>query len=397
LIETIDDLIEAPAEQKDARGTRYTPQEIVQQPTSWRGTFERFDQHRSGLRQFLKGSGFEGRGASNNFVVYLIGAGTSDYTGRALTYLLRREWGCDVWAIASTELLTNLDDYIAPDRNYLWISFSRSGDSSEGLALLETAIQDYPRIRHLLVTCNANSGMAQVCAHAPGRAAMFVLDETVNDRGLAMTSSYTNMLVAGQCLAHIDSFSAYYETLNALSEAGSRFLNQVQQCAPLLVQRGFSQTCFVGSGALHAAAQESALKVLELTAGRVQTMSESTLGIRHGPLSALHEETLFVSFLSSDPRRRRYEKDMVAEIKQKQLGKMRVVVSPDSEGDLIGLADQVLTLGAPGLEDEYRPAVDVMLAQSLGLFSSLKLGLKPDSPSPNGAISRVVNHVSIYR
>lgn len=397
MIETIDNLIEAPDAQKEARGTRYTPQEIVQQPTSWRGTFERFDQHRSGLRQFLKASGFEGRGASNNSVVYLIGAGTSDYTGRALAYLLRREWGCDVWAIPSTELLTNLDDYIAPNHNYLWISFSRSGDSSEGLALLETAIQNYPKIRHLLVTCNANSRMAQVCNQAPGRAAMFVLDEAVNDRGLAMTSSYTNMVVAGQCLAHIDSLTAYYETLNTLSEAGSQFLKQVQQCAPSLVQRGFSKACFVGSGALHAASQESALKVLELTAGRVQTMSESTLGLRHGPMSALNEETLFVSFLSLDPMRRRYEEDLLTEIKKKQLGKMRVIVSPDSEGDLIGLADQVLTLSAPGLRDEYRPPVDVMLAQSLGLFSSLKLGLKPDSPSPNGAISRVVNHVSIYR
>lgn len=397
MIETINDLIEAPEEQKDARGTRFTPQEIIQQPASWRGTFERFDRLRGALRQFLKSSGFEGRGKSNNFVVYLVGAGTSDYTGRALAYLLRREWGCDVWAIPSTELLTNLDDYVAPNRNYLWISFSRSGDSSEGLALLETAIQSYPKIQHLLVTCNANSRMAQVCAHAPGRAAVFVLDEAVNDRGLAMTSSYTNMVVAGQCLAHIDSFSAYYETLNALSEAGSRFLNQVQQCAPLVVQRGFSKACFVGSGALHAAAQESALKVLELTAGKVQTISESTLGLRHGPMSALNEETLFVSFLSRDARRRRYEKDLLAEIKQKRLGKIRVIVSPVSENDLIGLADHILTLDAPGLQDEYRPAVDVMLAQSLGLFSSLKLGLKPDSPSPNGAISRVVNHVSIYR
>lgn len=397
MIETIDNLLEATEEEKDARGTRYTPKEIVQQPTSWRGTFERFEKQRDALRQFLKSAKFEGRGASPDLVVYLVGAGTSDYTGRALAYLLRREWGCDVWAIPSTELLTNLDDYIAPNRNYLWISFSRSGDSSEGLALLETTMQDYPQIRHLLVTCNANSRMAQVCAHAPGRAAMFVLDESVNDRGLAMTSSYTNMVVAGQCLAHIDTFSSYYETLNSLSEAGTRLLKQVQDCAPSLVEKGFSKGCFVGSGPLHAAAQESALKLLELTAGRIQTMSESTLGLRHGPMSALSEETLFVAFLSRDQRRRRYEKDLLAEIKRKQLGKIRVIVSPESEGDLVGLADEVLCLHAPDLRDEYRPPVDVMLAQSVGLFSSLKLGLKPDSPSPNGVISRVVSHVSIYR
>jgi tagatose-6-phosphate ketose/aldose isomerase len=159
----------------------------------------------------------------------------------------------------------------------------------------------------------------------------------------------------------------------------------------------FSKACFVGTGVLHAAAQESALKLLELTAGKIQTMSESTLGLRHGPMSALNESTLFVSFLSHDARRRKYELDLLKEIKTKQLGKWRVVVSPDCKEDLNHLADTVLCLQSPDLRDEYRAPVDVMLAQSLGLFSSLKLGLKPDCPSPNGAISRVVSHVNIYR
>lgn len=397
MIETLDNLLEAPEEEKEARGTRYTPKEIVQQPTSWRVTFKKFEQQRNEIRQFLRAAGLGDSKSSTRPVVYLVGAGTSDYTGRALAILLRRTWGCDVWAIPSTELLTNLEDYIVPDRNYLWISFSRSGDSSEGAALLETAIEAYSNIPHLLVTCNEKSRMARVCASAPNRALTFVLDESVNDRGLAMTSSYTNMVVAGQCLAHIDSFAAYEETLNTLSEAGSRFLKRVQECAPALVQRGFSKACFVGSGALHPAAQESALKLLELTAGKIQTMSDSTLGLRHGPMSALNDETLFVSFLSRDQRRRRYEKDLLQEIASKKLGKIRVTVSPDSDEDVAGLVDEIFCLHAPQLRDEYRAPVDVMLAQSLGLFSSLKLGLRPDSPSPNGAISRVVNHVSIYR
>ena len=125
-------------------------------------------------------------------------------------------------------------------------------------------------------------------------------------------------------------------------------------------------------------------------------MSESTLGLRHGPMSALDGDTLFVSFLSQDPRRRNYELDLLEEINQKQLGKVRAVVSPDSTDRLAGLADYVFSLQAPQLEDEYRAPVDVMLAQCLGLFSSLRMGLKPDRPSPNGTISRVVSHVNIY-
>ena len=56
-----------------------------------------------------------------------------------------------------------------------------------------------------------------------------------------------------------------------------------------------------------AAARECALKMLEMTAGRVSTMCESYLGVRHGPMSYIHKDTLVVCFLSSDPMLRAYE------------------------------------------------------------------------------------------
>jgi tagatose-6-phosphate ketose/aldose isomerase len=153
----------------------------------------------------------------------------------------------------------------------------------------------------------------------------------------------------------------------------------------------------VGSGVLAAVANESALKLLELTAGKVQTLSESALGLRHGPMSALDENTLLVAFLSSNETRRRYEIDLLKEIREKRLGKVTVVVTPQPYEGLNALADFVLSLDAPqGLGDEYRAPVDIILAQLLGLFCSLHAGLQPDRPSPNGVITRVVSHVNIY-
>ena len=127
--------------------------------------------------------------------------------------------------------------------------------------------------------------MAQICERTPDRAYLLALDESVNDRGLAMTSSYTNMVVVGQCLAQVYSLCSYEETFSVLCEAGERFLKRVQEIAPLIAQEEFSKACFVGSGV--AAAQESALKLLEMSAGKIQAMSESTLGLRHGPMLAL--------------------------------------------------------------------------------------------------------------
>jgi tagatose-6-phosphate ketose/aldose isomerase len=392
-------LLDASETEKESRGTLYTPHEIARQPSTWQQTYRICAERRPELSEFLRAAGI---GADQEFrpasrpIVFLVGAGTSDYVGRALTPLLHRLWGCEVWAVPSTDLLTNVEDLVFADRKYLWISFSRSGDSSEGLAVLESAIEKYPKVRHLVVTCNKQGRMAAVCKAQPDRTYLLALDDSANDRGLAMTSSYTNMVVAGHCLAHAFSPDAYEDTFSTLLRAGEHFLDRAQEVAAGIAQEEFSKACFVGSGVLRAVGTESALKLLELTAGKIHTLSESTLGLRHGPMSALDGDTVFVSFLSQDARRKHYELDLITEVRRKKLVKLQVTVTPDATNQLGQVADHVLSLDAPSLLDEYRAPVDVMLAQLLGLFCSLKLGLQPDCPSPNGAISRVVSHVNIY-
>ncbi len=388
-------LLELSEAEKEARGLKHTPHEIFQQPGTWETTYQRCLEMKPELNSFLKKSGIGSRDAAP--VVFLVGAGTSDYIGRALTHLLRWRWHCEAWAVPSTDLLTNMENFITPGREYFWISFSRSGDSSEGVAALEKALATYSQIRHLVITCNQAGDMARICSDNPGKARALVLDPAVNDRGLAMTSSFSNMVVAGQCLAHLDDLQPYGAILSRMIEVGTRFVHDAADRAAVMAEAGWTKACFVGTGALTAVASESALKLLELTAGKVQTMSESALGLRHGPMSALDKSTLFTEFLSSDDKRRRYEMDLLAEIREKQLGMATMVVTPRPYEDLDSLADCVLSLEAPAtLLDEYRAPVDVILAQLLGLFSSLHAGLQPDRPSPNGAINRVVSHITIY-
>ena len=399
VIEGLQALLGASEKEKEARGTRYTPHEILQQPATWQTTYKICAERRADLIRFLRQAHI-GAAYFLRPTVLLVGAGTSDYVGQALTPLLRRLWGCETWAVPSTDLLTNFDDLVFPDRPYLWVSFSRSGESSEGLAVLEAAIEKYPNVRHLLVTCNRAGQMAEVCEKTPERAFVLALDDTANDRGLAMTGSFTNMVVAGHCIAHAFSPDEYEGQFSLLRQAGERFLGRAEEVAAAIAQEDFAKACFVGSGVLRAVAKESALKVLELTAGKIYAMSESTLGLRHGPMSALDGGTLFVSFVSRDRRRQNYELDLIEEVDRKRLGKLRVVVTPDATDRLEAMADHVLSLHAPQqtleLGDEYRAPVDVMLGQLLGLFCSLRLGLKPDNPSPDGVISRVVSHVNIY-
>ena len=389
-------LLELADEEKEARGLRHTPQEISQQPNSWASTYQRCLRHRAELSSFLKSSGV-GSASSALPVMFLVGAGTSDYVGRAVADMLRQSWHCDAWAVPSTDLLTNMQTLVLPHREYLWISFSRSGDSSEGVAVLERALASQARIRHLVVTCSRAGRMAQLCAERPDKAFALVLDEAVNDQGLAMTSSFSNMVIAAQCLAHLEEIERYGEILEGMVTMGIRFLRDAAETAALISKMNFARVCFVGSGPLAAVASEGALKLLELTAGKIPTLAESVLGFRHGPMSALNRSTLFTLFVSNDPLRQGYELDLLREVRSKQLAGVTVAVAPRRMPELGPLADYVISLDAsPTLGDEYRPPLDVMFAQLLGLFSSLSAGLQPDHPSPNGAIGRVVSHVHIY-
>ncbi|HLW83971.1 MAG TPA: hypothetical protein VKR60_02075 [Candidatus Sulfotelmatobacter sp.] len=389
-------LLDLPEAERIERGLEFTPHEIAQQPESWKETYQRCVDQSPGLKDALNRAGLNGRSDSSR-TVFLVGAGTSDYAGRALAPLLRKRWNCDVWPIPSTTLLTDFDQYHRPGREYLWISISRSGDSPEGVAVFERALEHRQDIRHLVITCNARGQMAQLCARNPDRAFALILDEAVNDRGLAMTSSFTNMVVAGQCVANLQNLSAFGEVLRSMVDAGAQFLPLAAETAASITMLGCTRVCFIGSEALRAVADESALKVVELTAGKVATVSESALGLRHGPMSSLDGQALLVAFISSDARHRSYERDLLDEICRKRLGRARVVVTTRQSDAVAALSDYPLQLiCAPDFPDEYRPALDVMLGQLLGLFASLRCGLKPDQPSPNGAITRVVSPIQTY-
>src|SRR4051794_36622053 len=122
-VDALSALLESPE-----RGAGHTAGEIAQQPHTWPGTLSLCRRQQGDLRRFV---------ADTRGPVLLAGAGTSDFVGRCLERLLEQRWRRPVRAVASTELLTGMDQWLRPDEPALCISFSRSGDSSEGVAVIE--------------------------------------------------------------------------------------------------------------------------------------------------------------------------------------------------------------------------------------------------------------------
>ena len=193
----LSELLSLSKQRKIELGLFYTPAEIAQQPATWQTTHRLFSENKTALMEYLR------QAKAERWTIYLVGAGSSDYIGHSVAHLLRRRWNCEVCVVASTDLLTNREDLVIPDQKYLWISFSRSGDSPEGVSVLEQALAASPNVKHLVVSCNRNGRMVELAAQNASCFAM-VLDDAVNDRSLAMTSSFTNMVLFGMVSLPVD-------------------------------------------------------------------------------------------------------------------------------------------------------------------------------------------------
>jgi tagatose-6-phosphate ketose/aldose isomerase len=269
--------------------------------------------------------------------------------------------------------------------NGLLISLGRSGDSPESVAVVKRIQHLYPNAAHLAITCNADGQLA----HTP-RVRSIVLDARTNDRSLAMTSSFSNLVLAGLCLrfgAEIEGF------LPALCAVVERRLPELDALAERLSPDTTPRAVILASGALRPLATETALKILEMTAGRTATLAETFLGLRHGPMSFLTPDTLVLCFLSSAPDRRRYEQDLLAELRHKRLGRIVGVVPVSADRDLF---DECIPASSGHIRDELRVPFEIPFAQLLAYHLSLREGLDPDNPSPLGAITRVVQKFVIY-
>jgi tagatose-6-phosphate ketose/aldose isomerase len=238
-------------------------------------------------------------------------------------------------------------------------------------------------------------------AEVSDRAGSLVLDlhPDANDQGLAMTSSFSNMVVAAQAVAHALETGAFTARLDGMLACGRRMLESAPDVIERLCRLEFDRAVFLGSGANFGTAVESHLKLQELTAGSIMCTFDTFPGLRHGPEAVVNARTLVAAFLSGDPYVRRYETDLLKELKEKGLGIALLVCCDRAEGLLGELADFVVEYDPSHehrLPDDLTPAVQVISGQLLGLFKSVQLGYRPDAPSESGTIHRVVQGVRVY-
>jgi tagatose-6-phosphate ketose/aldose isomerase len=372
--------------EQDRDGYLHTLREIRQQPATFLDTCERMLGHAEDLKRCLQ----------NVQAVVFTGSGSSEYVGDCVRLPVQKSLNVTSQAVGSGMVLTHGSLALPPLRPLLLVSLARSGDSPESVGAVQLLLDREPEIRHLVVTCNA-SGKLATRYRNDARATVVTLDDRTNDRSLVMTSSFTNMAVAALVLGCLDAPETYRSSCRELSTASEHVIGAGFDALASVGRQEFGRAVFLGSGSAFGAAREAALKMLEMTAGRVSAISETYLGFRHGPMSYVNRETLIVCFLSADPKVRLYETDLLRELDRKKLGLSKLIAGEKIPQDLLGEKDVAIEYPGLGtLGDDNASLVHVVVGQLLAFFRCLKEGLRPDAPSEHGVIHRVVESFQLH-
>lgn len=370
----------------------FTLTEIYQQPATWKKTCDQIRAHKDELKAFI-----DQVITREDFDVILTGAGTSEFVGNALFPALTGKLNYKVKSYGTTDIVATPEAYLSRTKPTLLISFGRSGNSPESVGAIDAAEAVCDNIWHLFVTCNKDGALSKRAATTGNCYAINLTDET-HDQSFAMTSSFSNMYLATYLCFHLDCLDETIAKVEKIMAAGQSFLDGKYGIAQQIVNEyDFNRIVYLGSNCLKGIAQESALKMLELTAGRVVTMYDTPLGFRHGPKSIIDDNTITVVYLSDDAYTRQYEVDLIKEMSGQRKGNKIVAVMSAADEAVSALVDYTVVYD---LADKNESALlgldDILFAQTLAVLKSLSMGITPDNPCPTGEVNRVVKGVTLY-
>ena len=370
-----------------------TAKEIIQQPDTWRESVKNLIKNKIEIKSFI-----DSFLSKKEFRIILTGAGTSAFAGEVcepyLTSLLNKR----VEAIATTDLVASPKSYFIKDIPTLLVSFARSGNSPESVHAVNLANQLVDDLYQIVITCNENGKLAKNTVNDE-KSLLLLMPPQTNDLGFAMTSSFTTMVLNAMAVFNIDNIENFSSDVDKLSNSVNDFIENNIEKVTSLSNEDFERIVYLGSSTSKGIARESALKVLELTAGKVNASYDTPLGFRHGPKSVVDDETVSVIYISNDEYTRKYDLDLAKEMLAHKKNDKVVIVGDNIEEDILNKADYVFNVENINYNVENKvllPLQQIIFGQMLSFLKSVNLGITPDNPCPTGEVNRVVQGVILH-
>lgn len=366
---------------------QHTEKEIKAQPRLWNETFSLLVETKKDIASFLSPILQQ-----KDLRIILTGAGSSAFVGEVAQGAIQQQTSLPTQLVATTDLVTHPEAFFIKQRPTLLISFARSGNSPESLEAASLLDQHCDQAFHLIITCNPEGKLANFDTKNPLYSIQ--LPEETNDKSLAMTSSFTAMLLTSLLVFDIENIEGKKAAVEDMITIGQELL-KAEEVFKTIATGSFKRVVFLGSGPMLGIARECHLKLQELTDGQVICKHDSFLGFRHGPRAVVNANTLVVYLFSNDPHVFKYEKDLAVDI-ARDPRKIQSLTITDEPTLSLAHSRQILTSSFKH-SGHLNTVPTTLVGQLLGLHKSLSLGLDPDNPSVSGAINRVVQGVTIYK
>lgn len=374
----------------EEKGAVITATEVRQQPDLWLKVLDIYKENKDDIEKFID----KLSNGKEKVKVIFTGAGTSAYVGDIVSKNLEivKNRNLEFEAIATTDIVSNPYLYFEKDTTTILVSFARSGNSPESLKAVELANQLVKDIYHIAITC-AKEGKLAVDLKNKDNAYVLLMPEESNDKGFAMTGSFTCMLLSSILIFDNSmNLNDKEKNINLISEIGKNIINRDEEIQKI-VDLDFNRVVYLGSGVFTPLTREAQLKILELTAGRITTCFDSSLGFRHGPKSFVDDKTVVFDFVSTNEYTRKYDIDILNEIYGNNIAVATVAITKD---ELQGEFKQFSLDIKEDVKDIFLVFPYIMVAQTVAIMASIKVDNKPDTPSATGTVNRVVKGVTIH-
>lgn len=385
-------MFEKSQEELKILGAQATTLEIKQQPELWLESFKYYRNNEEKINSFLR----RVIEIHKHIRIIFTGAGTSAYIGDTILPYLKKvvnEKVYELESVPTTSIVSNPLEYFKEDIPTILVSFARSGNSPESVATVELGKKIVKKFYQITITCAPNGELAKRTKHDANNL-MLLMPNRSNDIGFAMTSSFTCMLLTALLIFDESPILMKESYVKALCEMGKSVIYRETDIKKY-VKLDFDRVIYLGSGSLAGLTREAQLKLLELTAGQISTMFDSSMGFRHGPKSFVNGNSIVFVFVSNDKYTRQYDLDIIEELQRDKIAKAVVSLQTETTENTKGETfkfDSKFNI----MPDAYLALPYIVFAQTFALLTSVKVKNKPDTPSISGTVNRVVKGVIIH-
>lgn len=366
--------------------------EIAQQPGIWKEEVSIVKENIEALGKFIEGV------KGNKVKVIFTGAGSSEFVGNTICSYINSRIDIEVLSVPTTDIVSMPEQYLDADADIILVSCARSGNSPESVAAVELADKLVKNIHHIFITCNKDGKLAKISETGENKY-LLLMPERTNDKGFAMTGSFSSMVVAGVLVLLRKDLDVLGEKVEYVASLVERNLDKIVANAEIVADLDIERIVYLGDGTSKGLAEEIALKVLELTGGKLASFFNTFLGFRHGPKSIVNDKTAIVCLMSNNPYTRIYELDLLKEFKNEGGKKQIIVLDTVYDEEVKANSNYYFSYEDAKLgemEDIFASLSYLVYGQLISLIKSAKLGINPDNPCPTGEVNRVVKGVIIH-